>query len=127
MTGAILGLLKQGRLSLFGMLILLWGLTKELIREEATHLDAPSSMHVSPVIFLGLLAALLSIKGDMRQIIRSYEAQRSAIRAIQLYERLKRKRKEREMKRLEWTVNYVNNSKTPRSTKVAQSRSVDCS
>ena len=109
------------------MVILLWGLTKELIREEATYPETPRSMQVSPVIFLGLLTALLSIKGDIRQIIRSYKAHHSAIRAIQLYERLKRRRKEREMKRLEWTVNYVNNSKTPRSTKVAQSSAVDCS
>ncbi|KAL9232029.1 hypothetical protein vseg_007178 [Gypsophila vaccaria] len=114
-AGAILGLRMPGRLSLFGMLLLLWGLIK-----EATYLDASRNVQISPIMFFAVFIALLCIKRDVKQIIRSFQAHRHAITATILLDHMRTKRKEREMKRLEWTVNYIN-PKTPRSTKVAQS------
>lgn len=121
MAGAILGLLKRGRLSLFGMLLLLWGLIKELIRQNSSCLDACQAVQVSPIMLIALFMALSSIKSDVRVIIRSFQAHHSATIVVgKLHDHAKKMKKEREMKRLEWTVNYVSNSKTPRSTKVAQ-------
>ncbi|KMT00698.1 hypothetical protein BVRB_9g219860 [Beta vulgaris subsp. vulgaris] len=120
-AGAILGLLKCGRLSLFGMLLLLWGLIKELIRQNSSCLDACQAVQVSPIMLIALFMALSSIKSDVRVIIRSFQAHHSATIVVgKLHDHAKKMKKEREMKRLEWTVNYVSNSKTPRSTKVAQ-------
>ncbi|KAK9666343.1 hypothetical protein RND81_14G178200 [Saponaria officinalis] len=113
-AGAILGLRMPGRLSLFGMLLLLWGLIKETM-----YSDASKNVYVSPIMFISVFIALLCIKGDVKQVVRSFQAHRSAITATILLDHMRKKRKEREMKRLEWTVNYIN-PKSPRSTKVAQ-------
>ncbi|KAL2926235.1 Glutamate--tRNA ligase [Bienertia sinuspersici] len=120
-TGAILGLLKHGQISLLGMLLLIWGLIKGVIRQNATCLNNCEAVRVSPVMLVALLTALSCIKGDVRVIIKSFRVHHSATTTIELHEDVnKKKKKEREMKRLEWTVNDVNSSKTPRCTKVAQ-------
>ncbi|XP_021853440.2 uncharacterized protein [Spinacia oleracea] len=115
--GAILGLLKYNRLSLFGMLLLIWGLIKEIMNQKSS-----CSVQVSPFMLLvALFTALSSIKSDVRIIIRSFQAHYSATAAAEMHEHVKKRKKDREMKRLEWNVNYVNNNaKTTRSTKVAQ-------
>ncbi|XP_056682947.1 uncharacterized protein [Spinacia oleracea] len=120
-TGAILGLLKYTRLSLFGMLLLIWGLIKEVIKQKSTCLNTCQLTQVYPIMLVALITALSSVKSDVRVIIRSFQAHYSATAAVEMHEHVKKRKKDREMKRLEWNVNYVNNNaKTPRSTKVAQ-------
>ncbi|XP_074285187.1 uncharacterized protein LOC141610826 [Silene latifolia] len=118
-AGAIVGLLHRSRLSLFGMLLLLWGLIKEAFRQKATYLDGSATVQVFPVMLVVVFIALLCIKGDVKQILRSFQAHSSATAATILQEHIRKRRKEREMKRLEWTVNYIGPA-IPRNTKVAQ-------
>lgn len=117
----MLGLLKQGRLSLIGMLLLTWGLIKQLIKQKSTCLENTctcAQVQVSPMILIALFIALLSIKKDVRVLIRSFQAHYSVKAAEKLHQHVKKRKKDREMKRLEWNVQY--NSKTFRCTKVAQ-------
>ncbi|XP_057548651.1 uncharacterized protein LOC130827026 isoform X2 [Amaranthus tricolor] len=120
-AGAMLGLLKQGRLSLIGMLLLIWGLIKQNIKEKSTCLHNTCTfeqVQVSPMMFIALFTALSSIKKDVRVVIKSFQAHHPVKAATELHQHVKKKKKEREMKRLEWNVHY--NSKTSRCTKVAQ-------
>uniref|UniRef100_A0A803LEE8 Uncharacterized protein n=1 Tax=Chenopodium quinoa TaxID=63459 RepID=A0A803LEE8_CHEQI len=119
-VGGILGLLKNGRLSLFGSLLLIWGLFKEIMRQKSTCLDTCQTVQVSPIMLVALFTALSSIKSDVRAVVKSFQAHQSATAAVDVDEHIKKRKKDREMKRLEWNVNYVNSATTPRSTKVAQ-------
>uniref|UniRef100_A0A803LN44 Uncharacterized protein n=1 Tax=Chenopodium quinoa TaxID=63459 RepID=A0A803LN44_CHEQI len=120
-VGAILGLLKNGRLSLFGSLLLIWGLFKEIMRQKSTCLDYCQSVEVSPIMLVALFTALSSIRSDVRAVVKSFQAHQLATAAVDLDEHIKKRKKDREMKRLEWNVNYVSSTATtPRSTKIAQ-------
>ncbi|XP_057450677.1 uncharacterized protein LOC130742599 [Lotus japonicus] len=64
--GAIAGLIKPGRMSLFGILLLMWGLIRELIMGK-------SGIHIYPAMYIVLVLAFFSIRRDVRKIIRSFD------------------------------------------------------
>ncbi|KAK2378675.1 tail fiber [Trifolium repens] len=69
--GAILGLIKPGRMGLFGILLLMWGLIRELIMEKSGFSYA-KGIQIYPTIFIALVSAFFSIRRDVRQIIRTF-------------------------------------------------------
>ncbi|KAA8540472.1 hypothetical protein F0562_024609 [Nyssa sinensis] len=79
-AGALLGLLKSGRVSLFGTLLILWGLAKEVIlRKHAGRAHSKAkAVHIYPAMSLAVVSAFFSIRGDVRKIIRSCKAKRIA-------------------------------------------------
>ncbi|XP_057732986.1 uncharacterized protein LOC130948288 [Arachis stenosperma] len=64
--GAINGLIKPGRMSLLGMLLLMWGLIREVIMRHA------KSVHIYPAIYIAVASAFFSIKKDVRKIVHSF-------------------------------------------------------
>ncbi|GAB2228174.1 hypothetical protein Droror1_Dr00010004 [Drosera rotundifolia] len=74
--GAILGLLSRGRTSLFSMLLLLWGLVKEATWQSSRSTDDTNSVKIYPTILISILVATLSVKADVRKIIRSFPAKK---------------------------------------------------
>ena len=69
--GAIMGLIKPGRMGLFGILLLIWGLIRELIMVKSGFSHAKGTQ-IYPTIFIALVSAFLSIRRDVRQIIRTF-------------------------------------------------------
>jgi hypothetical protein len=68
--GAIVSLIKPGRMSMFGLLLVIWGLTKDKIfgNEESFGNDPANAVSVTPFAFLALALALLSIRYDMKKV-----------------------------------------------------------
>uniref|UniRef100_A0A5B6ZFL8 Uncharacterized protein n=1 Tax=Davidia involucrata TaxID=16924 RepID=A0A5B6ZFL8_DAVIN len=77
-AGALLGLLKSGRVSLFGTLLILWGLVKEVILGKHATRAHTKAIHVYPAMSIAVVSAFFSIRGDVRKIIRSCKPKRIA-------------------------------------------------
>ncbi|XP_028779120.1 uncharacterized protein LOC114735598 [Neltuma alba] len=69
--GAIMGLMKPGRMGLFGILLLIWGLIRESIMFQSG-LDHEKASHIRPAMWIALVSAFLSIRKDVRKIIRTF-------------------------------------------------------
>ncbi|GMH14281.1 hypothetical protein Nepgr_016122 [Nepenthes gracilis] len=67
-AGGVLGLLTRGRLSLLGLLLLLYGLTKE------SRTEAITAVQIHPTMLIALLVVSLSVKRDVRKVVRSFRA-----------------------------------------------------
>ncbi|XP_058734410.1 uncharacterized protein LOC131606149 [Vicia villosa] len=73
--GAILGLIKPGRMGLFGVLLLLLGLIREHIMGKSDLAHA-KGIQIYPTIFIALVSAFFSIRSDVRAIIRTFNLRR---------------------------------------------------
>ncbi|KAK1306671.1 hypothetical protein QJS10_CPA10g00397 [Acorus calamus] len=69
-AGAFIGLLKPGRMTLFGMLLTVWGLVKEGILGKPANTDPTQAVYVYPTIVLTLICAFSSIKYDIKKATR---------------------------------------------------------
>lgn len=70
-AGALVGLFKPGRMSLFGILFILWGVLKEGIFERPAGVESSvTSAHASPVLLIALALAGLGIRYDLRKVER---------------------------------------------------------
>ncbi|KAG5008847.1 hypothetical protein AAZX31_07G030400 [Glycine max] len=69
--GAITGLIKPGRMSLFGILLLMWGLIRESIMGKSGFAHA-KGIHIYPAMYIALISAFFSIRKDVRKIIRTF-------------------------------------------------------
>ncbi|XP_027344822.1 uncharacterized protein LOC113857224 [Abrus precatorius] len=70
-AGAIMGLIKSGKMSLFGILLLMWGLIRESIMGKSSFTHA-KGIHIYPAMYIALISAFFSIRKDVRKIIRSF-------------------------------------------------------
>nr|GMC77681.1 uncharacterized protein LOC109146951 isoform X1 [Ipomoea batatas] len=67
-AGAVLGVIKKsGRLSLFGLLLIIWGVKKQEIFGK----DASRSVLIFPTMFVALVSAFFSIRKDVRKLFRT--------------------------------------------------------
>ncbi|KAL5072592.1 hypothetical protein RYX36_011576 [Vicia faba] len=73
--GAILGLIKPGRMGLFGVLLLMLGQIREHVmgKSDLTH---AKGIQIYPTIFIALVSAFFSIRSDVRAIIRTFNLKR---------------------------------------------------
>ncbi|KAI4380951.1 hypothetical protein MLD38_007078 [Melastoma candidum] len=69
-TGALVGLLKRGRMSMFGTLLILWGLVKEGILGKPVNTDPARSVYVYPTMVIALFCALSSINYNLKKATR---------------------------------------------------------
>lgn len=69
-AGAIIGLFRSRRLGLFGMLLLMWGLSKEP-RLLKGHKTAVSVYY--PMMSIAVLSAFLSIRDDVKKIVSCFK------------------------------------------------------
>ncbi|XP_077210919.1 tail fiber [Tasmannia lanceolata] len=73
-AGAFIGLLKPGRMSMFGTLLMVWGLVKEGILGKPINTDQTKAVYVYPTMFIALVCAFSSIKYDIKKAVRSSQA-----------------------------------------------------
>ncbi|KAJ9184010.1 hypothetical protein P3X46_007795 [Hevea brasiliensis] len=73
-AGALVGILKPGRMSMFGTLLVIWGLVKEGILGKPTNTDPAKAVYVYPTMLLALICAFSSVKYDMKKVVRSAPA-----------------------------------------------------
>lgn len=65
-----MGLLKPGRLSLFGTLLVIWGLLKEVILGNIGSRNiSRAAAQFYPTMFIAVISAFTSIKSDVRKLI----------------------------------------------------------
>ncbi|XP_030548348.1 uncharacterized protein LOC115753725 [Rhodamnia argentea] len=69
-AGALVGLLKPGRMSMFGTLLIIWGLVKEGILGKPVNVDPAKAVYVYPTMLIALICALSSIKYDVKKAMR---------------------------------------------------------
>ncbi|GAB2275523.1 hypothetical protein Dimus_010280 [Dionaea muscipula] len=73
-AGAFIGLLKPGRMSMFGTLLIIWGLVKEGILGKPVNTDPNRAVYVYPTMLIALICAFLSVKYDVKKVMRSAAA-----------------------------------------------------
>ncbi|CAI0415023.1 unnamed protein product [Linum tenue] len=73
-AGSLVGILKPGRMSMFGTLLILWGLIKEGILGKPVNTDPTKSVYVYPTIVLAVICAFSSVKYDMKKVAKSAPA-----------------------------------------------------
>ncbi|KAH7300199.1 hypothetical protein KP509_24G049600, partial [Ceratopteris richardii] len=66
-AGAVAGLLKPGRMSLFGVLLLVWSLIREGLFDK---LGKQASVYMSPLMVSAVVCAFLSVKYDSEKVQR---------------------------------------------------------
>ncbi|KAF9612532.1 hypothetical protein IFM89_000454, partial [Coptis chinensis] len=74
-AGALVGLLKPGRMSMFGTILLIWGLVKEGIFGKPVNTDPAKAIYVYPTIVIALVCAFSSVKYDVKKVVRSSPVQ----------------------------------------------------
>ncbi|KAF7817237.1 uncharacterized protein G2W53_031206 [Senna tora] len=70
-AGALVGLLKPGRMSMFGTLLVIWGLVKEGILGKPVNTDPSKAVYVYPTMLIALICAFSSVKYDVKKAVRS--------------------------------------------------------
>ncbi|KAK9682661.1 hypothetical protein RND81_10G087700 [Saponaria officinalis] len=73
-AGALIGILKPGRMSMFGTLLIVWGLVKEGFLARPANTETPQSIYVYPTMLLALVCAFASVKYDIKKAIRTQAA-----------------------------------------------------
>ncbi|XP_074286437.1 uncharacterized protein LOC141611727 [Silene latifolia] len=73
-AGALIGILKPGRMSMFGTLLIVWGLVKEGLLSRPANPDGAQSIYVYPSMLLALICAFASVKYDIKKAIRNQTA-----------------------------------------------------
>jgi hypothetical protein len=66
-AGALTGLINPGRMTLFGTLLVVWGLVKEGIFGKAANVDPASSVYLYPTVVLALILAFSSITYNVKK------------------------------------------------------------
>ncbi|KAK2446052.1 tail fiber [Trifolium repens] len=67
-AGALVGILKPGRMSVFGSLLVIWGLVKEGILGKPVNTDPVKAVYVYPTMVFAMICAFLSVKYDMKKV-----------------------------------------------------------
>lgn len=73
-AGALVGVLKPGRMSMFGTLLVIWGLVKEGILGKPANTDPARAVYVYPTMLIALVCAFSSVKYDVKKVVRSAPA-----------------------------------------------------
>lgn len=74
--GAIVGLIRPGRMGLFGLLLVIWGLIRESIVFQSS-LDHENAAPIRPAMWLALVSAFLSLRRDVKKIIRIFRGKKT--------------------------------------------------
>lgn len=71
MAGSLTGILKPGKMSMFGTLLVIWGLVKEGILGKPVNTDPAKAVFVYPSMLVAVLCAFLSVKYDIKTVARN--------------------------------------------------------
>ncbi|KAL6884555.1 hypothetical protein ACP4OV_010491 [Aristida adscensionis] len=70
-AGALVGIINPGRMTLFGTLLVIWGLVKEALFGKPVNSDPTQSAYVYPTIMIALVCAFMSITYNVKKTARS--------------------------------------------------------
>ncbi|KAK3161006.1 hypothetical protein QOZ80_1BG0070390 [Eleusine coracana subsp. coracana] len=70
-AGALVGIINPGRMTLFGTLLVIWGLVKDALFGKPVNSDPTQSAYVYPTIMIALVCAFLSITYNVKKTARS--------------------------------------------------------
>jgi len=70
-ASALVGLLKPGRMSMFGSLLVIWGLVKEGILGKPVNTDPSKAAYVYPTMLIALICAFSSVKYNVKKVDRT--------------------------------------------------------
>ncbi|CAI9766082.1 unnamed protein product [Fraxinus pennsylvanica] len=88
-AGAFLGLIKPGRASLFGILLVLWGIARELLlQKHVATKDLGKAVSIYATMWIPVLSSFFSVRGDVRKLIRSCKAKRIS-KQLRMYSKAK--------------------------------------
>lgn len=73
-AGALIAILKPGRMSMFGTLLIIWGLVKEGILGKPVNTDPTKTVFVYPTMLIALVCAFSSVKYDTKKVVKSTAA-----------------------------------------------------
>ncbi|KAF6152718.1 hypothetical protein GIB67_021378 [Kingdonia uniflora] len=74
-AGALVGLVKPGRMTMFGTLLVIWGLVKEgILGKPVVNTDPAKAIYVYPTMLIAIVCAFSSIKYDVKKVLRSAPA-----------------------------------------------------
>ncbi|XP_078428013.1 tail fiber [Wolffia australiana] len=84
-AGAVVGLVKPGRMTLFGVLLLVWGLVKEgfLGKPQEKNSDPAVAIFVYPTILIALVCAFASVRYDLKKASRRSNQPRPSATPLQ--------------------------------------------
>ncbi|KAF3781617.1 hypothetical protein EJ110_NYTH36568 [Nymphaea thermarum] len=77
-AGAFVGLMKPGRMSMFGTLLVVWGLVKESFLGKPPNTDPATAVFIYPTMFFALFCAFSSVKYDLNRVTRKQQARPAA-------------------------------------------------
>ncbi|KAL3844297.1 hypothetical protein ACJIZ3_001700 [Penstemon smallii] len=66
-AGSLIGIIRPGRMSMFGILLVIWGLVKEGILGKPVSTDPTKAVFVYPTMLIALASAFLSVKYDLNK------------------------------------------------------------
>ncbi|XP_076954899.1 uncharacterized protein LOC143629543 isoform X1 [Bidens hawaiensis] len=69
-AGAFIGLLKPQRMSMFGTLLVVWGLVKEGLLGKPINTDPTRSVYVYPTMLVAVICAFSSVKYNFQKAVR---------------------------------------------------------
>lgn len=70
-AGALVGIINPGRMTLFGTLLVIWGLVKEALFGKPVNSDPTQSAYVYPTILIALICAFMSITYNVKKTAKS--------------------------------------------------------
>ncbi|KAL1059760.1 hypothetical protein V6Z11_1Z009300 [Gossypium hirsutum] len=75
-VGAFIGLSRRARMSLFGTMLIIWSLVRDIVLGQFHNMFPTKSIQMYPTLILAVVCAFLSIKKDVRKLIHSPRARR---------------------------------------------------
>ncbi|KAK8989915.1 hypothetical protein V6N11_064328 [Hibiscus sabdariffa] len=75
-VGAFVGMSRRGRMSLFGTMLIVWGLLRENILGQIHRMFPTKPIQMYPMLVVAVVCAFLSIKKDVRKLIHGSKARR---------------------------------------------------
>lgn len=81
-VGALINLVEPSRMSFFGSLLVVWGLSCEVFPRKAAFTNHAKAIHIYPTMILAIVLAFSSMRKDVRKIVRMCKKCRSKVKLI---------------------------------------------
>ncbi|KAJ6846525.1 uncharacterized protein M6B38_281960 [Iris pallida] len=73
-AGAFIGLINPGRMSMFGTLLVVWGLVKEGMLGKPVNTDPTKNVYVYPTMLVAIISAISSINYNLKKAAKATQA-----------------------------------------------------
>ncbi|KAJ0971243.1 hypothetical protein J5N97_019202 [Dioscorea zingiberensis] len=73
-AGALAGLINPGRMSMFGTLLVVWGLVKEGLLGKPVNTDPTTAVYVYPTMLVAVICAVSSVKYNVKKAVAKSQA-----------------------------------------------------